>query len=924
MAHSSLFGRDPEVEALRAACDAVSSGPVGILIQGEAGIGKTSLLRELLAEADKRGFLLLRAQPVESETQLSYAALGDLLEPVVDDLAGEVPGHHARTLDVALLRADPAADPADGREVGVALREAFRVLAGRGPLLVAVDDLQWIDRPSARALAFALRRLDAEPVGFAGARRPRPPDLVWTALERSLPPERLHHLDIGPVDVDAVDALVRDRLGVGLPRPFLVRLHRGSGGNPFYAVEIARALQRRGLPLVPDERLPLPDSLRSLVLEPVATLPAPARDGLLTVAALSNPTPSLLRDVWDDLEPAFDRGVLTLDGDRVRFSHPLLRSAVYATVAGPARGHLHRRLAVLVTDPEEQARHLALVTDSPDPGVAGALDAAAARAVGRGAPDAAAALAEDALRLTAPEDGPARRRRCLLAAQQHATTGNSERAATLLKEAAALSRPGTQRALPLVLLGKIRQVTGPLAETAGIFEAALADSARDPELETRVRAELAFTHVWAGNPRAAAPYAAAALAAAEHLGDATTLASAMAAHGLVAFFRAEEPDPGIVERFEHLGLHGDVPVDRRPALLLASRNRWLGDLEGPRRVYESELRAATDRGDDADLPFLLGTLAHLECLVGNAEAADGYAENAVALARQTGQSVRLATILSVRALVDARLGRVAAARAAATEGIELGARTGAGPAVVVNVGVIGFLELSLGDAAAAHERLGPLAQLSLSSGMVEPSVARWLPDEVEALVALGEPGAAGELLDPFEERAQALDRPWPVAAALRCRGALLAAGGDRSGAIATLEGAVRAHERVQEPFELGRTLLMLGTVARRAKQKRAARDALGAARDAFRATRSPLWAARADQELAGVGAAAAAPGELTPTEERVAGLAATGSTNREIADALLMSPKTVGHHLSRVYAKLGIRSRTQLAARVTAAPRAEN
>jgi DNA-binding CsgD family transcriptional regulator len=233
----------------------------------------------------------------------------------------------------------------------------------------------------------------------------------------------------------------------------------------------------------------------------------------------------------------------------------------------------------------------------------------------------------------------------------------------------------------------------------------------------------------------------------------------------------------------------------------------------------------------------------------------------------------------------------------------------------MNLAVLGFLELSLDRPAEADAYLSKAVELEHAMGVREPAFFRIVPDEVEALVALGRLDDAETLLAPFEEAGRNLDRAWAIATGARCRALLLAARGDIAGASAAADEAVAMHDGLPLPFELGRTRLVRGTVERRAKRKREARDTLTKALEAFDGLGAALWAEKARAELARIGGRAPSSLDLTPTEDRVAALVAAGSTNREAADALFVSIHTVEANLKRIYRKLGVRSRTELASK---------
>ena len=393
----ALVGRERELDELARSLDAVPSGPVGFLFEGDAGIGKTILWRETVSAALDRSYCVLSCRPVESEAQLAFTALGDLLEEVPDWASADLPVPQRRALDVALLRAEAEGPPPLPRAVSLGVLGVLRALAASGPVVIAVDDVQWLDRPSASALEFAARRLRGEPIGVVFARRGVGAD-VPLALEQALPREAVRRLLVSPLGGDSLEPLVRARLGVHLGSPALRQLEAASGGNPFFALELARSLAERDVPLGPGEPLPVPGSLRMLLGERLADLAPAAREVALAASALARPTVALVEASLRSADPAaalagaVDAGVLEIEGDRLRFAHPLIASVVYADASAAQRHALHARLADVVEELEERARHLALAAEAPDGDVAAELDRAAAR--------------------FAPAARPARRRSC--------------------------------------------------------------------------------------------------------------------------------------------------------------------------------------------------------------------------------------------------------------------------------------------------------------------------------------------------------------------------------------------------------------------------------------------------------------------------------------------------------------------------------
>ena len=346
--------------------------------------------------------------------------------------------------------------------------------------------------------------------------------------------------------------------------------------------------------------------------------------------------------------------------------------------------------------------------------------------------------------------------------------------------------------------------------------------------------------------------------------------------------------------------------------------KWADDFDGARMILEALCRDAADEGDESSLPDILEHLAVLELWAGDWERAARYANRCVEAAQLTGQTVVVGLNRCTRGLVNAHLGLAALARSDAEAGLAFAEERGDPWVAGWGFRVLGFLELSLGRLADASQHLSRADDVAESIGLREPGQWRFHADHLEVLMGLGELGRAGELLARFEERARVTGRPWPLATAARSRALLLAAQQDPDGAAAAIEQALAHHEHLAMPFELGRTLLAQGQLRRRAKQKRAARESLQQARQIFERLGAPLWAERAGAELARIGLRPPAPLGLTPTEKRVAELAAAGHTNREIAQALFLSVHTVEDNLRRIYGKLGIRSRTELAARSSA------
>jgi DNA-binding CsgD family transcriptional regulator len=339
---------------------------------------------------------------------------------------------------------------------------------------------------------------------------------------------------------------------------------------------------------------------------------------------------------------------------------------------------------------------------------------------------------------------------------------------------------------------------------------------------------------------------------------------------------------------------------------------WAGKLDAARRVLQAEISEYEGLGKYVVRDELHCYLAELECRAGNWEIAATHAREAVEIGADSGHLQGRGQMLFPRALVATLRGDVGAARADAEEGLRISIANEDLFSASCNRAVLGLLELSRSRPDAAMVHLEPVLSFLHSMGTEQPCMIPCAPDAVEALVGLGRLDEAEELTQRLEAQGRSRGRPWAIATAKRCRGLLCAARGDVLQGRTLLESALVEHERVPQPFDLARTLLVKGEIERKAKQKRTARSALEDALAMFEALGAPLWADRARAGLARIGGVAGAAGELSPTEERIARLVAEGKTNREVADALFISVKTVEANLSRIFHKLGVRSRTEL------------
>jgi DNA-binding CsgD family transcriptional regulator len=783
-------------------------------------------------------------------------------------------------------------------------------------VLIAIDDLQWLDLASARALEFAMRRLEPYPVAVLatvrlGERGNGDRVLAILLDER----DRRRRLRLGPLSLAALYRIVEQELGRGLPRPLLVRIERASAGNPFYALEIARALHA-GKSAARGQELPIPDDLRGLVAERLRILPRRTREALLRVSALSQPTIALVSSA--DLAPAEEAGVVRVSVDgRIELAHPLFASAIYAAASHERRRELHGELATIANDIEERARHLMLAcaNDEPDEHVASVLHDAAQHALRRGAVEVAADLDEQSARRTPAHQMEVRWQRYLRAARHYLKAGDRERTKKLCAEVlgATPPPPSSVRAHALGLLAEAHVTDRPDAAIP-LLEEALACVGDDAGLAARLEISLGIVLGATLQLSQAHLHLVRAVELAERVGDPALVGEAIALkanHGVIV---GRGLDSQALERALALeDFDREVAFQMRVSMNVAQTYEFTGRSDLARPLLANLRDRLVARGEEADLAWVLGHLAITAWHNGDLEVAEQEATDAEHVAVLTGVELFRAFALMVRAGVRAIRGNSDGARADGNEAITLSERIGWPFGVDHARWALGFLALSEGSLEAAVALLEPLVSAVEALGVYEFPIAMGMPDAIEVFVATGEIERAAGLTDSLESWGRKFDRPWALATGDRCRALLQAAAGDLDGAATSAEQAIIHHERLPMPFELARTLLVLGQVQRRRGARRAGRHALQRALAIFEKLGAPLWAEKASAEIGRIGVRRA-PKELTEGEQRVAELAAQGLTNPDIAARLFISRRTVEANLARAYGKLGIHSRAELGA----------
>ena len=731
-------------------------------------------------------------------------------------------------------------------------------------------------------------------------------------------------MQLGPLSVGATHRLLRDRLGVSFPRPTLVELHETSGGNPFYALELGRALEQSGGRAGAGERLTVATSLTALVSARLAALTEDVREVLEPVALLSKPTVPMVEAVVSDtttvrsrLRTAEAAAILELDDERVRFSHPLLAACVDAELDARRRRSLHRRLAELVGDPEQRARHLALGASGPSAEVAHQLEAASAIAASRGARVAAAELAELSVSLT-PGDAGAEvlRRRQLLAADHQYASGDVERSHVILERLLEQLPAGSERAKVLRRLGEYW--TDDFERSERLLDQAFAEAESDPLLRAEIVVPRVATALLRHGPAAAVQLARNSARLVEDSGDRILLAMFLAELSLSELF-AGAMTPGLLERALELEQQvGPLPNPHTATVVEGVRLTFADEHEPAREALQRAHATAVARGYEPARDRALFYLTQLECRAGDWGRADEHAEAMLQAGERWGLELEGAPRLWIRGLVDAYLGRIDQARARAEEGVARSLAWNELAFLHRNLALLGLIDLSTGDYRAAAERLCPVVRRRRELGSGEPSAYPAHELAIEALVAVGDLDEARAQLGWLEEAGRRLATPWPLAMGARCRGLLQAAEGDLQAALASCEQALEVHERMSAPFERARTLLIYGTILRRNKRRKAAREVIEAALAIFEALPAPVWADNARAELARIGGRAPAGDGLTEGERRIAELVAAGKSNKETAATLFLSVHTVEGALKRIYRKLDVHSRTELSRRLSA------
>ncbi len=886
---------------------AARAGQSGVLVlRGEPGIGKTTVLRQVAADAAGMTVVTTRGSASESATPL--CALADLLRPVQP--AWDRLEQPWRDLIAGALTLDPDA-PAVKRRASLrtATLLALAAAAEQTPLVLVVDDAQWLDDASAAALHFVLRRLDAEPIAVLVASRTGEPSFVDGAGF-----DEIALGGLGPEDVSEILAAH----GMPVAPRAASAISRATGGNPLASIECARLLdpgQRRGIEPLPDP-LPIGREIDREFARQVRALPASCSLALLLLAAdeearLAEAVQAMavLGLAVDDLAEAERLGLIELTGELARWRHPLVRLAAYHVATSPDRRRAHRALSTVVSDPFRRAHHIGAAAVGLDEDAASALDAAAETARSLDLPEIAMELWRRSAELSAsPHDRCGRLTSAALAASEAGRLSAGENLASL---AAALADTPAQHARLVQLRCRSVWALGHVPVHEMLADEADQVSAVAPGVASQLLADAAMNALGCALVDVSVKHADEALALAETVADepgSLGIIRAIRGQILICAGRAAEGYRLLEENQEA------IDADRSLVALFMCFGRIIAeDFDGARERLERFVENARTAGAVEAIGYPLGHLADLDLRTGNWARAYARACEAAQAAELAGQHSILHFGLAWMARIEALTGRDALCAEHCDVVIEA---TRECDQALYSYALVARADLALGrgQPARAIEAYRELRELQASRGEPDQAITPWLPGLVEALVMLGRRDEAADAFAAGREALQRDERRWPRAVAGRLAGVLEEDDVAREAAFAA---ALVLHDELPMPFERARTQLALGTARRRAGQRRAAREPLAAAHRAFVALGAEPWVERAARELSATGErvrAGLSPTQvqLSPQELSVATLVAEGRTNLEVAAALFLSPKTVEAHLSRAFRKLGVTNRSQL------------
>ena len=922
-----LVGRTTEIE--RAVAVAAGNAlEVAVVIEGAPGIGKTVVLQAALDAAAETGALVLQTRPSEAELRMPLLGLHDLLAPVIPDALRSLSPPQRTRLEVALgigsgtdgsVGTEGAAGSdgsgVDEGQLGVAVLNLLRGLAARRRVILAIDDLQWLDSSTAAVLDVALGRLrDADVRLLATSREGA--ESGRFSVER-LFRDRHVLLELRGLGLGELHRLIADRLDRPLPRPALVRIHEITRGNPYHALELARSLSSGGL-ASSGLNAALPADVGVLLRQRIEGLPATARDVVAVVALSHRPSNENVARTLEipmvELEArasaAVDANLLVLTDRGISLAHPLVGSAARQVVGQAGTRAIHLRLAAVVEDPDEAAVHLALGTSLPDAAVAGALEAAAARGLARGATIDAIDQLDRTIQLTPDGHVDDLVRRRLLLIRALILAGDTRRAGAEL-DALGVDAIGDQqmRAEAVLLLGVVQRYLGEHAAAIERYVDALR-WVTDDRTRARLHLRLAWLTEW--SMASALEHSDRALALLDPDGSPLDYSFALLTAARVRLHLGIAADHEAIARGEALqaaAVERDWNVSTTPIDWAI----WMEDWDRGRALLDAGAHAAEEAGDETLAGALLRRRAELETWSGNLAIAAELVESAVEQAESTQQLPAIVSAKARRALVRAHLGDLEPAQREADEAFEMADGLKIPPVLGYAVAAVAAAALGRGDLSRVDAVATRGAAELDATGDIDQTAHRFASDHLEALVGLGQLDRARTLADRLRRRGDLGPRPTWSAIAARGDAGIALAEGRLEDASEQMDRALGFHGQGAVPLEHGRTLLAAAGLERRLGRRKAAAAGLATTLEIFERIGAAGWAGVARDELSRLSGGRAERHALTPSEERIATLASEGMRNREIAERLRISEKTVEAALSHAYEKLHIRSRAQLA-----------
>ncbi len=934
-----LFGRDDQIAVVRSEIEGAGEGFRIVLLTGQAGIGKTAIWEAGVADGYERGYVVLQTRACESEARLSLGGLSDLLENVDPEVLAGLPLPQRRAVEAALLWEESG--PIDPRALGAGFLSIVRELAAANPVLIAIDDDQWLDTASTAAVLYAVRRLRNEHAIVLLTRRTEGPGAPYRsdglAPDLSTMPARVSTVDLQPLPLYAILRLIDHPLPARLGR----RVYNMSGGNPFFALEIAEALRRGDHPTGSGDELPVPSSLHALVSARLAAASAGARQAVLVTSLMSNPRIGAIRDILvstdversgagvDDLDDATAAGLIVVRGDHVRLAHPLIGAVSRAEAAPSQTRRLHRVLADMAADIEERGRHRALGGVPPDAAIADELAHIADATADRAGAAAAADLTEHAWRFT-PTSDPRRDERLMTAASRYYQAGLHDAGVALLTPHLTSLPAGPIRARARALTAQMSyaQVSSPL------YEQALAEA--DPQLRAEILAYQADTGVASGTVTVtqALQWTLEAVEISADLDDHVARAQIVWEAAWMEALLGADPEQRLATLDPRL--LPDLPLHDHGDRLRALHAMWRGDVEQAQQLFCELRKLAAERDEEWSASVFTLHMFEVAIRAGDWAFAAEVRSDFVDLAARLGHDPTM--LWRTQAAIAAGTGDRALADVLLRQFDEMVTLTAAerpqSPPMfwhhTETRRAAGQAALFDGDAEAAVALLARVAADATAGGYRDPGVFPTGPDLIEALVKAGRLNDAQGALEQLDAVAAELDHPWARAGAARARGILLSASTVAAStpkasadtapgtddAEAALTEALERYRDLNLPFDEARTIVALGTLRRRQRRFREARTLLQDAADRFEHLGAYGLARTARDEAKRVGGRtpehASTTSGLTPTEQQVVELVVTGCTNRQVADRLFISVSAVEAHLTRVYAKFGVASRTQL------------